>query len=215
MFELKHIAVTAAALLGTTSLCASDLHPALSALLYSQTDNDNGQGILSLNFLDSGFDAYDSEAADDFAIHAGKTWTIDEVYASGTYFDGAGSAESFNVTFYKSKKGQVGEAIHTCLNAPYRFDGRFDFGSEYIKCRVKLPKGRYFVGVQANATFATAGEWGWLTNNAVRHAPSQWRNPGDGLDTGCTDFRSTLACIPNGEGGDYSFALYGRERNSP
>jgi hypothetical protein len=64
--------------------------------------------------------------------------------------------------------------------------------------------------------FATAGAWGWLTNNAVRHALSQWRNPADGLDTGCTDFRPTLECIPNGgEGGDYSFALYGREADSP
>jgi hypothetical protein len=215
-------------LLGANNQAASEVSPTIgaktkqrvffpnraAALLYDQSDNDNGSGIVSANFLDTGFDAYDAEGADDFTVPVGKTWTITEIYVDGTYFDGAGSAESFNVTFYKSKNGKVRKAIRSCINAPYRFDTHFDNGSDYVACKTKLEAGTYFVSVQANTFFSTAGEWGWLTNNTVRYSKSKWRNPGDGFATGCTNFGSTLKCVPVDEGGDYSFAFYGKERDA-
>jgi hypothetical protein len=180
-------------------------------LLYDQTDNDNGTGIDSQNFTDSGFDVYDCQGADEFTVPAGSIWKIKEVYVDGTYFDGAGSADSFSVTFYSSGKGKVGDAVKTCPEASYYFDTQFDFGSEHIRCSARLNRGTYFVSVQANMAFSVGGQWGWLTNNTVRNNLSMWRNPGDGFDTGCTDFATTTTCIPSGEGGDYSFALYGKE----
>jgi hypothetical protein len=179
-------------------------------LLYDQTDNDNGSGIVSQNFTDVGFDAYDCQGADDFIVPAGGTWKIEEVYVDGTYFDGTGSADSFNVTFYSSKKGKVGEVVKTCPDASYYYDTQYDFGSEHIRCKAKLKRGTYFVSVQANMAFFVGGEWGWLTNNTVRNHPSMWRNPGGGFDTGCTDFAPTTVCVSGDVGGDYSFALYGK-----
>lgn len=222
--------LTALALAGTSPACAGGPVPAVSAkshsssplvfrnrgtdVLYDQSDNDNGQGIVAQNF-ESSFDAYDTEGADDFKVPAGKIWKITEVYVDGTYFDGAGSARSFNVAFYSMKKGAIDKLVAACPNAGYTFDTHFDNGSEYIECKAKLKAGRYIVAVQANEDFAVGGEWGWLTDNSVRNRPSLWRNPNDGFATGCTDFAPTLVCIPNGgEGGDYAFALYGRVREA-
>jgi len=183
-------------------------------VLYDQSDNDNGQGIVAQNF-ETENDLYDSEAADDFKVPAGKIWKITEIHVNGTYFDGAGSADSFNVTFYSSRKGKIDKLIQSCPNASYYYDTQFDFGSEYVKCKVKLTEGGYFVAVQANMDFSVGGEWGWLTNNTIRHKPSLWRNPTDGFQIGCVDFEVTATCIDSGEGGDYPFALYGKACNLP
>jgi hypothetical protein len=219
-------ALTAFALLGTGGLSASGVHPALSAkhqsaqrivspsrgtdLLYGQSDNDNGQGIVAQNF-ETAFDAYDSEAADDFTVPAGKIWKVTEIHVDGTYFDGAGSADSFNVSFYASKTGAL---IQSCPDASYYFDTQADLGSEYIRCAARLKKGRYFVAIQANMDFSAGGQWGWLTNDTVRQRPSLWRNPADGFQTGCIEFEATATCIDAEEGGDFSFALYGRAKDA-
>jgi hypothetical protein len=181
-------------------------------LLYDQSEADNGNAIRAENF-ESDLDAYDAEGADDFKVPAGETWKISEVYVVGIYFEGSRSADSFNVTFYESRKGKVGKPVKACMNASYRYDTQFDFGMEYITCKVALTSGAYFVAVQANTLFFEGGEWGWLTNNTVRRNPSMWRNPGDGYGTGCTDFAPTKTCIPYDEGGDFAFALLGRKNN--
>jgi|KBSMisStandDraft_5_1062788.scaffolds.fasta_scaffold76595_4 hypothetical protein len=178
-------------------------------LLYDQSDADNGNAIRAENF-ESDLDSYDTEAADDFKVPAGETWKISEVYVAAIYFEGSRSADSFNVTFYESRKGKVGKRVKACMNAGYRYDTQFDFGTEYITCKVQLTQGAYFVAVQANTVFSEGGDWGWLTNNTVRRNPSVWRNPGDCYATGCTDFAPTKTCIPYDEGGDFAFALLGR-----
>jgi hypothetical protein len=216
----------ALALVGTGSVSGDHIHPPISVkhqskhtilfphrgakLLYDQSESDNGQAIRAENF-EPALDDYDSEAADNFKVPAGQTWKISEVYVEGIYFEGSRSNDSFNVTFYRSRKGKIGERVKTCANASYRHDTQFDLGSEYITCKVELKKGSYFVAVQANTIYFEGGEWGWTTNNTVRGAASLWRNPRDGFATGCTDFTTTTICIPNGEGGDFAFALYGKQ----
>lgn len=180
-----------------------------SRLLYDQDDQDNPQAIVAQNF-ESAFDIYDCEAADDFKIPAGQTWKIGKIHLGGTHFSSAGPADSFSVTFYSSKKGKVGSAVKTCANAGYSYSD-MAFGSVDVICKAKLRKGTYFLAVLANMNFSQGGEWGWITNNTVRGSPSMWRNPGGGFGVGCTDFETTTNCIPEGEGGDFAFALYGRK----
>lgn len=181
-----------------------------SHLLYDQTDADNFQAIVSTDFGEPEFDIYDAEAADDFHVPAGKTWKIAEVYVAGIYFDSPGSANSFNVTFYSARKGKVGRMVRACPSTSYYYDTGVDLGSEHIICKARLKSRAYFVSVQANMRFQDEGMWGWDTNNTVRGGPSMWRNPQDGLQTGCTDWAATTSCIPADEGGDFAFALYGR-----
>lgn len=180
-----------------------------SKLLYDQSEGDNFYAIRAENF-EPELDAYDAEGADDFKVPARETWKVGEVYVAGIYFEGSRSNDSFNVTFYRSKKGKIGKVVKACSNAPYRYDTQFDFGSEYIACTARLKPGAYFVAIQANTIFSEGGEWGWLTNSTVRRHPSLWRNPGGGYGVGCTDFEVTTTCIAGDEGGDFAFALYGK-----
>jgi hypothetical protein len=229
MSKILLLAASAAlVMVATNEAGAHPVHPTLSVkqyskhailfphrdakLLYDQSEADNPQAIRAENF-ETELDSYDSEAADDFRVPAGQTWKVTEVYVAGIYFEGSRSNDSFNVTFYTSKKGKIGAVVKACPNASYRYDTQFDLGSEYIQCRVELKKGAYFVAVQANTIYFEGGEWGWITNNTVHRTASLWRNPGDGFATGCTDFTTTTTCIPVDEGGDFAFALYGK-RNS-
>jgi hypothetical protein len=231
---------TAALALSAGTAFAGAAHPALSAkattgfhaqlpergagVIYSQRDNDNGIGIVSQNFTDSGFSAYDAQGADDFTIS--RKATIKDVVADGQYFNGPGPADSYNVIFYKG--GAVGpagtcckKAAAICMNQPYTDpSGLGSPDVDVSPCNppvpgggpggVKLKPGTYFVSVQANMAFSVGGEWGWNTNNTVRGSASQWQNPGGGFGTGCTTYNTTTTCIPAGEGGDFSFALLGK-----
>jgi hypothetical protein len=179
-------------------------HAKTAAACVSQRDNDNGIGIVSQNF-EATFDAYDAQGADDFKIGATackvKTVTVD-----GAYFNGAGPADSFNVTFYKGKT-TPGTVVKSLTKGYTDNDGIGGVTVKLGRKGPKLAKGHYWVSVQANLSFSVGGEWGWNTNNTVRGQASQWQNPGNGFATGCTTYTTTTTCIPSGEGGDNSFQL--------
>lgn len=170
---------------------------------YSQSDNDNGVGIVSQNF-ESSFDAYDAQGADDFKLK--KTCKLKTVTVAGAYFGGYGPADSVNVTFYKDSKGKPGKVVKDFQNASYTDTS--GTGNFTIKTKGSLAKGSYWVSVQANMDFASGGEWGWNTNNTVRGNPATWQNPGNGFGSGCTKYGTALTtCIASGEGGDFTFQL--------
>jgi hypothetical protein len=76
-----------------------------SEIPYDQNGNDAGTVINSQNFLTS---YYDNQAADDFVIPRGNTWTITEVDVTREYFSGSGSATSENVVYCDNKYGIPG-----------------------------------------------------------------------------------------------------------
>jgi hypothetical protein len=171
---------------------------------YAQLDNDNGVGISSQNFEPAN-DAYDDQGADDFKLAA--SCHVKLVTTAG-FFSGAGSADSFNVTFYKNASGTPGAVIKSRSNRPYT--DASGTGNVTVKLGRKGPKlgaHRYWVSVQANMNFGTEGQWGWLTNNTVRGAGSVWQQPGNGAGTGCTTYTTTTTCLAAGEGGDFAFAV--------
>jgi hypothetical protein len=222
-FHMKTVLLASAAVLALSgSAFAGAAHPSLSGkassygfhaqlpsaglgVIYSQRDNDNGVGIVSQNF-ESSFNAYDAQGADDFIVK--KKAKVKQVDADGVYFNGAGPARDFNVTFYNDAGGTPGATVKACNGASYTDET--GTGTPDIKCKAKLAKGTYWVSVQANLDFSAGGEWGWNTNNTVRGNASQWQNPGNGFATGCTTYTTTTVCIPAGEGGDNSFSLLGK-----
>jgi hypothetical protein len=174
---------------------------------YSQRDNDNGVGIVSQNFTDGGFTAYDAAGADDFKLK--KKAAITEVDADGVYFNGAGPADSFDVHFYANSGGLPGKEVASCLAASY--SDETGFGTPDIKCSAKFKaKKTAWVSVVANMAFGSGGEWGWSTNNTVRGNPAVWENPGGGFATGCNSWGVLTTCIAAGEGGDFSYAVLGK-----
>jgi hypothetical protein len=186
-----------------------------SGTLYDQNINDNGVGIVSQNF-NSSVSIYDSQGADDFTVPKGHTWTIKEVDVSGVYFNGSGPATSEEVQFYKDKGGlPSGKALADCKNIVGADSG----GSFAIKipkgCKVKLGAGHYQVSVIANlGGVGAGGEWGWLTNNEVAKDPAAWQNQGGGFGI-CPTWGVMTTCIgAAGEGGDFAFALKGKDKKS-
>ena len=178
-----------------------------AGVLYDQSNNDSGIGIVSQNF-ESSFDIYDAMAADDFTVPKGSKWKVSEVDAFGVYFNGSGPARDENVTFYKDDNGSVGAEV-----ASYTVAGTDNFGSFTIpiKKALKLKKGTYWVSVQANLDFSAGGEWGWENQSTSEGTPAQWINPGDGFGTGCTSWSQENVCIPDGQG-DHMFTIRGTSR---
>jgi hypothetical protein len=177
----------------------------VAGTIYSQLDNDTGIGIVSQHF-ETRFLSFDSQGADDFKIAAKAV--VKQVQIDGAYLPGSGPANSIHVTFYNDAGGAPGTVAQDIPHAPYTdITGG---GSFLIKLpKLTLKRGSYWLSVFVNMPFRTRGQWGWSTNNTVRHEPSEWRNPGDGFGTGCTSWHKTTACILAGEGGDFSFALFG------
>jgi hypothetical protein len=181
------------------------------SVLYDQTSNDSGIGIVSQNF-ESTFAAYSSQAADDFTVPAGATWSVKEVDATGVYFNGSGPATSENVIFYKNSHGAPGDVVA-------EFDGVVgsdSFGSFAIDLGkgAKLKGGKhgktYWVSVAANLAFTVGGEWGWENQTTSEGNPAQWQNPGGGFGV-CPTWGQENVCIPDGQG-DHMFTLRGKSK---
>ena len=187
---------------------ALSAHPD-AGVLYDQSANDSGIGIVSQNF-ETTFDAYDAQAADDFTVPAGQVWRVTEIIAIGVYFNGAGLARDENVTFYKGKKGgRPGKILHQA-NAVMGMDN--GLGTFTIKMPwFQFWPGTYWVSVQANMDFLVGGEWGWENQTTSEGTAAVWENPGNGFATGCTTYTTETTCIPDGQG-DHMFAIKGKAK---
>lgn len=181
------------------------LPPSGLITLYDQTAHDTGVGIVSQNF-ESSFDAYDTEAADDFIVPDGVKWRIKEVDILGTTFAGSGQADSVNVLFFKNRNDAPAKlkASFVAIRAGQHFGD--------IKIPLKpapvLKPGHYWMSFQVNQNFSSDGEWGWEVTQDQVNLPSVWRNRGGGFGVGCTDWTNEKECIA--DGGDHMFVLRGQ-----
>ena len=190
---------------------ATNIRPIASAsILYSQNKvKDYGYSILSQNFS-SGLTSYNSAAADDFVVPAGKTWKVTGVDVAGAYFYGKGPARSEVITFFKNGTGHPG----TVIGQPQTVNCTDTAGSFVCAINaVKLTGGkkgkRYWLSVVANCDYSSCGEWGWIQNTTTHHDPGQWENPGGGINATCTSWKNTSSCIANAAD-DFAFDLRGR-----
>src|SRR5213593_50377 len=69
-------------------------------VLFDQETGSTGVSIVSQDFTDAGFDAYDALGAGDFVVPSGHTWTIQTGFFPGVYFNGSGPAEGLNLAFF-------------------------------------------------------------------------------------------------------------------
>ena len=190
---------------GTLSVKAAV--PDAAGLLYSQNDSDGGNAITSQNF-ESGFDAFDSQGADDFTVPTGVKWTVNRVVVTGQYTQHGGPAVSENVSFYRDAGGLPGRLISTQTATGIDHRGSF---SITLPTHVKVNNGTYWVSVQANLDAGTGGQWFWEIRSVQNGGAAAWQNPGDGFGTGCTTWGVMETCIFGGPTGvpDFMFALYG------
>ena len=127
--------------------------------------------ISSQNFTDDGFN-FASQGADDFSV-TGNGWIIETVEVRGSYFGGAGPAESVNV-YILGSTGTLPDttnlsagAIYAAENLAYTdvFDG--DFNIVLPGGGVLLMPGDYWIVVQANMAFLVGGQWGWTESTGT------------------------------------------------
>ena len=183
-------------------------HVSPFSVLYDQNSNDDGIGPVSQNFLNSSFDIYDSQGADDFKVPHHSAWKVREVDVTGSYFNGSGVAPSENVIFYAKGKHHVpGDVVREFDGIQGTDDGFGSFAITLPGKGVTLKAGTYWVSVIANMDFFAGGEWGWETRADTLGSPGVWRNEGGGFGI-CADWTPVSECIPDGES-DYLFTIQG------
>jgi hypothetical protein len=177
------------------------------AILYDQNNNPAPVpgGVTSQNF-ETAFDAFDNQAADDFVVPAGQTWTIQQVFVVGEYSTAA-AATSANVFFFSDSGTLPGAAVYTATNQPI-VDVAGDF-TITLTVPAVLTAGTYWVSVQANENFTGGGQWFWDNRLTTSNSGAAWRNPGGGFGVGCTTFGRKTTCLPTQNGPDQLFQILG------
>ena len=197
---------------GPPGVLASRTNPAL--VLYSQYNVPSDYGVTSQNF-EPAYDAYDDQAADDFFVPAGETWTVDQVEVAGIY-SGSGRASSVNVFFYANGNNLPGNPVFSQTNISYNAGpNQGDFVIPLNPPAV-LPSGTYWLSVQANQDYNTSGQWFWRDRALTNTYPAAWRNPGGGFGR-CVNWgtRAFTCFISPATGADELFQLSGASNVTP
>jgi hypothetical protein len=158
------------------ALPASPTSPS-TVVLYDQYNNVGVSSTLSATFTD--FPTTNSDLADDFVVPGEQTWTVQSIDADGVYFNGAGPATDWNVFFYIDNAGFPGTQIYSATHQPVTQSGTTF--SVNLAVPAVLNAGTYWVEIQANMTYSTQGEWGWINRTITSNNPAAWQNPNGGL----------------------------------
>jgi hypothetical protein len=177
----------------------------LGNVLYYQFQNSGG--FIAVQDFEAAFDQFDSDAADDFVVPA-EGWSIGGVYVSGNFSGGSGftPTTTVDVTFYAEDNGFPGTAV--CIlndTLPISYTGADLLLRLATPC--DLTAGHYWLAVVPNLDINPNGQWAWEWNLTQNNHPSVWRNPGDGFNSGCTDWEYLEICQTDW-GPDLSFVLY-------
>ncbi|HET6312409.1 MAG TPA: choice-of-anchor R domain-containing protein [Chloroflexia bacterium] len=154
---------------------------------------------------------FSSQAADDFMVPPGKTWTLTQVDVSGFPVVGAAQPTSFNVFLYSDSSTLPGSQVASYSNLDYAFNTTNGEYSIDVP-PTSLGSGTYWVSVQADTT-AAGNRWTWTgrLTPAVNNGAA-WRNPGNGFGSGCTDWGRKTTCQPATlSGPDQTYRLHGIE----
>ena len=202
---MKPPAVTIAALvLAALGFCAAAA-ASPGDVLYDQYDQAGPIGAGSQNF-EAALDQYDDAAADDFDVPAGPGWNVTGVEVQGAYFNGPGPATSVNVAVYANSGDLPGTLLASRPNQSFTGDPSFVIT---LDPSIGLFEGRYWISVQANQTFSSAGQWAWLDRTQQATSPAAWQNPGGGQGTACAGWAPRGACIGDAAAPDQVFRLTG------
>lgn len=166
--------------------------PARDDVLYDQTNRLFG-GVNSQQY-EAARASFTTQAADDFVIpEADGSWTIRTIDVPGGYLGGSGPVRLANVTIYNSKGGRPASAAYEAQEVVVKQENEGALTIE-LPLPAVLPSGAYWLSVQAVMAREQYGQWFWLQNDDRRNSELLWRNPGDGFNTGCTDWTPGSEC---------------------
>ena len=182
-----------------------------TAILFTQTGTSTN-GVPSQNF-ESSYDAYDSEAADDFTVPAGG-WSVSSVNFAITGGAGANAtAATWNIKFYANAAGTPGAVDPGCTYTALPATGVAAAGGTAVVAlptSCTLTAGVHWFSAQSNLDAGTNGQTFWSNfAGAALGASTVFRNPGDGFGTGCTAFTPIATCAVGGGNPNLIFQLTG------
>ena len=183
--------------------------PAGAEVLYDQYNNPGPFASSSQNY-ETSQNAFDTELADDFVVAAANGWLVNQIDIDGQYFNGPGPASTFNVRFYADAGGLPGSEVAARTNVS--FTPGPETGDVVIALTPGIPlaPGTYWLSVQANQNFIPAGQWGWTDRTVQSNQGAAWRNPGNGLGTGCTAWgRRATTCNVDAASPDQVYRISG------
>jgi len=182
-----------------------------SIVLYDQISLvPSGNGIPDQNF-GTGYDMYDSEAADDFVVPSGTVWMINAVNIVGTT---SGAADSVDITFYSDNSGAPGTPVPSCSYTELTTVDTAGSLTTALPTDCVLSSGTYWLGHITNQVFTTEGQHFFSSTNTVTGSESHWVNPSGGFGFGCTTFSPSGTVCNVGGGGtfDLLFSLEGQSQ---
>jgi hypothetical protein len=175
----------------------------------------NPVDVASQDFEPS-LDGADSEAADDFVVPAGRTWSIDGIDADGEYFsrDAVDPVPSgFHVRFWSNgtATGLPSALADARVNQAYTSLGD-SLGDVEVALDppVVLPAGTWWVSVQARLDYGPGThQWFWHNRALQWNQGAAWQNPGGLVGLGCTTFTRRSTCQGTTGAPDQAFRLRG------
>ncbi|MCO5327759.1 MAG: hypothetical protein M9964_12025 [Solirubrobacterales bacterium] len=179
--------------------------------LFDHVDETPPQSTLSQEFPSGA--ALDSLAADDFAVPAGETWTLESAQIQGTAV-GPVTTDQWNVTVYGDGGGLPGPQLFTGTLTV----GGFPNPAIPLSSVPTLNPGTYWLAVQAimddGPGLADAHRWFWSENDEQSGSRAAFQNPGGGLST-CSTFGTRSTCLGSHPSPDQSFRLSGTRTVTP
>ncbi|HEX8599710.1 MAG TPA: S-layer homology domain-containing protein [Chloroflexia bacterium] len=174
------------------------------AIVYDQYDAPS-EAVFSTCNSGNCNDTRHSQAADDFIVPGGQTWTINEVDVTGNLIGGTTEPGSFNVFFYSDSSTLPGAVVFS-----------YTTGTSYITSggayTITIPStvlgpGTYWVSVQANTT-VSGNNWQWTGRSTQSNNGGAWRGTVVG---GCSNWGRKPTCFSGTYSGspDQVFRLQG------
>ena len=160
--------------------------------LYDQYDRPGGEAeeIISQDFVPDS-NRYDSEAADDFVVPDGTTWTVTQVDADGWESSIGQPMPSYNVRFYSQAGALPGAVVAERLGQSYSAAG----GDVQVAVSpgVVLPPGHYWISLQAVES-ESSRSWYWQDRALQAGEAAAWRNPPGGFTVRCLSWTERRDC---------------------
>ncbi len=170
-----------------------------------QLSSPGSVGVTSQDF-EAVYDAFDSQAADDFTLL--RPVTVERIEALGVFAVGQGPLDSVDVRIYADDGGKPAAA------PSFSADGLAPVHPYDPNLVLLLPSprllgaGTWWLSLEANMSIASAGRWFWRESSASGERPFVWRNPAAGFGAGCADWQPAGDCVP-GSADNLAFALFG------
>jgi hypothetical protein len=188
---------------------------ASAAVLHDQMDSPGADGVFSQ--FGTGAPNVDVEAADDFAVPAGQTWTIQSVDVTGVYDAGAGPVSSVNVYLYTDAGNLPGLQAFAQKNiAPSNGTPGPSFSAP-VGAPPLAGGHTYWLSFQANLNGYPGAIWDWKNRAVQSGNPAAFRDTAGTVLGGCTAFkaRSSPGCPGFASQPDQLFRLNGTTAATP